>query len=34
MSMVLTRTHYNQRGLHQQSWAFIERLLESQLCAK
>lgn len=34
MSLVLTRTHYNQRGMHQQSWAFIEQLLESQLCAQ
>lgn len=33
LSLVLTRSHYNQRGMHQQSWAFIEQLLESQLCA-
>lgn len=30
--MVLTRTHYNQRGMHQQSWAFTTALLERHLC--
>lgn len=33
IGVVLTRTHYNQRQMHQQSWAFIERQLEAQLCA-
>lgn len=32
ISLVLTRTHYNQRGMHEQSWAFIEQLLEGQVC--
>ena len=29
----LTRTHYNQRGMHQQSWAFTTALLERHVCA-
>lgn len=33
MAIVLTRTYYNQRQMHQQSWAFIERQLETLLCA-
>jgi len=32
LSIVLTRAHYNQRGMHEQSWAFIEQLLDRQLC--
>ena len=30
--VVLTRTHYNQRGMHAQSWAFVSALLERHLC--
>nr|WP_297532527.1 serine hydrolase [uncultured Roseateles sp.] len=30
---VLTRTHYNQRGMHQQSADFLTALLERHLCA-
>lgn len=32
LSAVLTRTHYNQRGMHEQSWAFVEQQLQAQLC--
>ncbi len=32
--VVLTRTHYNQRGMHPQSWAFTTALLERHLCDK
>jgi len=31
--VALTRTHYNQRGMHQQSWAFTEALLDRHICA-
>ncbi|HEX2013450.1 MAG TPA: serine hydrolase [Roseateles sp.] len=34
LAVVLTRTHYNQRQMHQQSWAFIEQQLERALCAR
>jgi len=30
--VVLTRTHYNQRGMHQQSWDFTTGLLDRHLC--
>lgn len=30
--LVLTRTHYNQRGMHQQSWDFSTALLQRHLC--
>ncbi|MEO6279737.1 serine hydrolase [Roseateles sp.] len=30
--VALTRTHYNQRGMHQQSWAFTTALLERHAC--
>ncbi|MCE4536270.1 beta-lactamase family protein [Pelomonas sp. P7] len=29
---VVTRTHYNQRGMHQQSWEFTAALLDRHLC--
>ena len=32
-SVTLTRTHYNQRGMHPQSWAFTEALLSRHVCA-
>ena len=31
--VALTRTHYNQRGMHQQSWAFTTALLDRHVCA-
>ena len=31
--VAVTRTHYNQRGMHQQTWAFTEALLARHLCA-
>jgi len=31
--LALTRTHYNQRGMHQQSWDFEAALLERHICA-
>lgn len=31
--VVLTRTHYNQRGMHQQSWEFTTALLNRHVCA-
>lgn len=31
--VALTRTHYNQRGMHQQSWDFTAALLERHVCA-
>jgi CubicO group peptidase (beta-lactamase class C family) len=30
--VALTRTHYNQRNMHQQSWAFTTALLERHFC--
>ena len=30
--LVLTRTHYNQRGMHPQSWDFSTALLQRHLC--
>lgn len=30
---VLTRTHYNQRGMHPQSWDFVAALLDRHLCS-
>lgn len=30
--VALTRTHYNQRGMHPQSWAFTAALLSRHLC--
>jgi len=30
--VALTRTHYNQRNMHQESWAFTEALLERHVC--
>lgn len=30
--VALTRTHYNQRGMHQQSKAFVETLLQRHVC--
>ncbi|MBW8848913.1 MAG: serine hydrolase [Burkholderiales bacterium] len=32
--VALTRTHYNQRGMHQQSWAFTTALLDRHVCAR
>jgi len=31
--VALTRTHYNQRGMHPQSWDFTAALLERHVCA-
>ncbi|MFN7725833.1 MAG: serine hydrolase domain-containing protein [Rubrivivax sp.] len=33
-SVVLTRTHYNQRQMHEQSWAFVEALLDRHVCGR
>jgi CubicO group peptidase (beta-lactamase class C family) len=33
-TVVLTRTHYNQRQMHEQSWAFVEKLLDAAVCAR
>jgi CubicO group peptidase (beta-lactamase class C family) len=33
-SVVLTRTHYNQRQMHQQSWAYVEKLLDAAVCGR
>jgi CubicO group peptidase (beta-lactamase class C family) len=34
IAVVLTRTHYNQRQMHQQSWVLIEKQLDQLLCEK